>query len=419
MLPFIGLLILCGAVYCLIKRLETRMVLFASGLLMSIVALQPMLALDSFAGRMTSGGLIQAICSVMGFAFVMKYTGCDMHLVKSLTGVLKKGGGLLIPGTTMITFAINVALPSAAGCSAAVGATMIPLLMAAGIHPAMAGAAVLAGTYGSMLSPGSAHNAFISELSGKTVMEVIAVHAPATIAAGIAGAIILTAIAYIRKEHTGHLAQATEGTMENQIDKVNPLYALMPVLPVSILILGSSVMPAIKMGVPQAMLIGVVLSLLLTRMNPQEATKKFFNGMGTAYADVIGIIIAASVFVTGMKALGMVDVFLNWLINTPSLAKFGSTLGPFILAILTGTGDAAAFAFNEAVTPFAEQFGMTIANMGTASAVAGAIGRTASPLAGAAIVCAGIAGVNPLELAKRTMPAMIVALIVLMLVLFL
>ncbi len=419
MLPFIGLLILCGTVYCLIKRLETRMILFASGLLMSIVALQPMLALDSFAGRMTSGGLIQAICSVMGFAFVMKYTGCDMHLVKALTGVLKKGGGLLIPGTTMITFAINIALPSAAGCSAAVGATMIPLLMAAGIHPAMAGAAVLAGTYGSMLSPGSAHNAFISELSGKTVMEVIAVHAPATIAAGIAGAIILTAIAYFRKEHTGHLVQATEGTMENQVDKVNPLYALMPVLPVSILILGSSVMPAIKMGVPQAMLIGVVLSLLLTRMNPQEATKKFFNGMGTAYADVIGIIIAASVFVAGMKALGMVDVFLNWLINTPSLAKFGSTLGPFILAILTGTGDAAAFAFNEAVTPFAEQFGMTIANMGTASAVAGAIGRTASPLAGAAIVCAGIAGVSPLELAKRTMPAMIVALIVLMMMLFL
>ncbi len=75
--------------------------------------------------------------------------------------------------------------------------------------------------------------------------------------------------------------------------------------------------------------------------------------------------------------------------------------------------------FNEAVTPFAEQFGMTIANMGTASAVAGAIGRTASPLAGAAIVCAGIAGVSPLELAKRTMPAMIVALIVLMMMLFL
>ena len=56
MLPFIGLLILCGTIYCLIKRLETRMVLFASGLLMSIVALQPMLALDSFSGRMTSGG---------------------------------------------------------------------------------------------------------------------------------------------------------------------------------------------------------------------------------------------------------------------------------------------------------------------------------------------------------------------------
>ncbi len=420
MLPIVGLLILCGTVYLLIKRYETRAVLFGSGLLMAIVALQPMGALDAFASRMTSGGLIQAILSVMGFAFVMKYTRCDMHLVKALTGVLSKGGMLLIPGTTLVTFAINIALPSAAGAAAAVGATMIPLLMAAGIHPALAGAAVLAGTWGSMLSPGSAHNAFISELSGLPIMEVISIHAPATITAGIVGAFVLMIVAFVRKEHKGY-----EGALpghvagEKAIDSINPLYALMPILPVTILVLGATgAVPALKMGVPQAMLIGIVLTMLITRAKPARVSEEFFNGMGKAYGDVMGIIITATVFVSGMKAVGLVDVFLTWLTNTPSVAMFGSTLGPFILAIFTGSGDAAAFAFNEAVTPFAETFGMSIANMGTAASVAGAIGRSMSPLAGAAIVCAGIAGVNTLDLAKRTAPAMISALIVLMLMLF-
>lgn len=45
-------------------------------------------------------------------------------------------GFMLIPGATIATFIINIAIPSAAGCSAAVGVIFIPILMSAGIHPA-------------------------------------------------------------------------------------------------------------------------------------------------------------------------------------------------------------------------------------------------------------------------------------------
>lgn len=38
----------------------------------------------------------------------------------------------------------------------AAGAIFIPIMMGAGIHPAMAAAAVKCGTYGSMLNPGLA-----------------------------------------------------------------------------------------------------------------------------------------------------------------------------------------------------------------------------------------------------------------------
>ncbi|MBP9566326.1 MAG: C4-dicarboxylate ABC transporter, partial [Sulfurospirillum sp.] len=63
------------------------------------------------------------------------------------------------------------------------------------------------------------------------------------------------------------------------------------------------------------------------------------------------------------------------------------------------------------VTPFAVEFGTTIERMGSLAALSGAIGRTMSPLAGAAIICAGFAKVSTFDMVKRTALGMILALI--------
>lgn len=83
-----------------------------------------------------------------------------------------------------------------------------------------------------------------------------------------------------------------------------------------------------------------------------------------------------------------------------------------LVAILSGSGDAATIAFNEAVTPHAATFGLTIERLGTLASLAGALGRSMSPVAGAAIIVSGIANVNPMEVAKRNAPGMIIASIV-------
>ena len=49
--------------------------------------------------------------------------------------------------------------------------------------------------------------------------------------------------------------------------------------------------------------------------------------------------------------------------------------------------------------------------------IAGAMGRSMSPIAGATIICAGIAGVNPMEITKRNAIPMLCALTVGMLIL--
>lgn len=350
MMVIIGAIIVIGVIYLLLKRHESRMVLIAAGILMAVIAGKPMAALDAFAKSMTNAGLITSVCSCMGFAMVMKYTGCDKHLVVAIGKVLKKMGFMLIPGATIATFIINIAIPSAAGCSAAVGVIFIPILMSAGIHPAMAAAAVKSGTYGSMLNPGLVHNGVIAKLSNVEITEVITHHMMADIVGVIIAATTLTILAIFLKENKGYLPEGGNDAVAEDL-KINPLYALMPLLPVIILLVGSTGMaPILKMGVPQAMLIGALLSLAVTRSNPTKLTKSFFDGMGDAYANIIGIIISVGVFVSGMQSLGLVKALINWMLESTGIVKIAATFGPFILAMISGSGDAATVAFNEAVT---------------------------------------------------------------------
>ena len=405
----LGCILVLITLFLLIKRYEARMVLVAAGIVMCACAGNPMAALNSFAKGMGSS-MISSACSSMGFALVMRFTGCDKHLINFLAKGLTKVHFLIIPGVVLATFAVNMALPSAAGTAAAAGAIFIPIMMGAGIHPAMAAAAVKCGTYGSMLNPGLAHNPFVAKIAGVGVMDVIAFHYKANLASLVIAAITITVIAYMTHENKDHFAEGLE--LEENF-KVNYLYALMPIIPIAILLLGATkIVPIFKMGVAQAMIIGCILSLAVTRTSPAELTKSFFDGMGKAYADIIGIIISAGVFVAGMNAMGLVKAFTNAMLNNPAIVKIAASVGPFLLGLIVGSGDAATFAFNEAITPHAADFGMTPVQMGSMATLGGTLGRTMSPIAGATIIVAGIAGVNPMEIAKRNALPMVLAMIV-------
>ncbi len=405
-----GTVIVCLVIYALIKGYDARVTLIGAGILMACIGGAPMSPLNAFAKSMTNSGLIQAVCSVMGFAMAVRYTGCDKHLINAMASVISKVRFFLIPGVVIGTYLVNIALPSAAGTAAAAGAIFIPLLMASGVGPALAAAAVKCGTYGSMLNPGLAHNPFVAKIAGVDVMDVIAFDYKANIASLIVATICITVIAHVLKEDKGHVPEHLQ--IEKGF-KVNPLYALMPVVPIVILLLGSTqLVPMFKMGVPQAMIIGTLLTLVVTRTGPKAIGDAFFDGMGSAYGKIIGIIISAGVFVSGLTVIGLVKFFIDAMLNNPAIIKICAALGPFLLGLLTGSGDAATFAFNEAITPHAADFGMTSVQMGTMATLGGTLGRTMSPVAGATIICAGIAGINPMEITKRNAIPMFCALAV-------
>lgn len=383
LLSWIAVAVIFVTIWALIKRWETRLVLIAAGLFLCIISLNPMMGLNQFAKSMTNNSLIMAICGSMGFAFTATYTQCDRSLVHYLAAPIRGLGLFLVPVSTVITFFVNIAIPSAAGCAAAVGSTLIPLMLRAGIKPAAAAAAVLAGTIGSYLSPGTSHNPFVAKMAGMDVMEFIGTHTYYSLMCGAILVVGTAVVCFLMGDGKGDAnAQVDETKIKNDDFTPNPLKALVPLIPITILVVGNMWVPAIKMGVAQAMLIGAICALVVSLSNPQEFSKKFFDGMGKGYADVLGIIIAAGVFAAGLRATGLIDACVDALKDSNDIARWGGSLGPWIMGVITGSGDAATLAFNETVTPHAKDFGMTIEGLGGLAFLTGALGRTMSPLAG-------------------------------------
>lgn len=412
-LAWVAVAVILLTVWALVKRLETRLVLITAGLVLCCLSLNPLQGLNAFATSMTKSSLVMAICSSMGFAFAASFTQCDRSLVHYLASPIRGLGIFLIPICTAITFFINIAIPSAAGCAAAVGSTLIPVMLRAGIKPAAAAAAVLGGTIGSYLSPGTSHNPMVAGMAKMEVIDFISYHTPYSLMCGAIVIVGLLIVCFVLGDHKGDKnAQVDESKLQRQDDFTpSVLRAIVPLIPITILVVGNLWVPAIKMGVAQAMIIGAICALLAARVSPEKLTKEFFAGMGKGYADVMGIIIAAGVFAAGLKSAGLIDAAVEALKNSNEYARWGGALGPWIMGVITGSGDAATLAFNEAVTPHAPEFGMTIEGLGGLAFLTGALGRTMSPLAGVTILVSGIAMVSPIEVIKRTIIPCTVAVI--------
>lgn len=398
---WVGLLIVVGTFALIIKNYETRMVLFLSGALMAILGGDLVVAANAFIKQFTNSGLVPIVCTVMGFSYVIRSTKCSEHLVAVVTGLLNHVKFFVVPGAVVVTFFLNISLPSAAGVSAAVGTLLIPMLLALRVKPVMAGSAVFLGTWGSVISPGFMFNPLIADMAKTDVMTVIANLAPAVLVALCVAVLILTATSFILKEGVGSSPLSLQKALPEGF-KVNPLYAIVPIIPLLLLVLGSKqvgILPYIS--VPQSMIVGVVLAIVVTRSSPGQTTKEFFRGAGDSFCEVIGLMACAAMFCAGMEQIGLTSALLDAMKNSTSATQIAATAGPFLMSVVSGSGNAASLAFIGSVVPHAPDFGYSITELGGVAQVSAALGRTMSPVAASAIICARLAGVNPMSMAKR------------------
>ena len=181
--------------------------------------------------------------------------------------------------------------------------------------------------------------------------------------------------------------------------------AFAPLFPVELLFIMSLWFPQYRISVATAMIVGFIYTLAVTRANPVEMCRKFFDGMGAGYGNILGLIIAA-----GLRSCGVIDAFIEYLKNSSEIAKLGASFGPYLLGVITGSGNAAAFAFNEAVTPHAAEFGMQVKDLGFLACISATLGRVSSPLAAGVILIAGLAGAEPLDVIKRSAIVMLLTI---------
>lgn len=430
---WIGIAVVLGTFWLIYKNYEARLVLFLSGMLMTLLGISfggstigfPQ-AIDAFVKQLVNGGLVPTYTTVMGFGYVMSYTKCADHLVNALVRPLAKVPTLVIPGAVVITWILNIVLPSAVGIAAAVGVLLIPALIALKVRPVMAAAAVFLGTWGSVVSPGLMFNPQIADIAFKAgeiaspdaMIVILEEFFPAFVGSLIA-AVALAILAVIMKEGVGS-QNAVQVSQESQTEefKVNYFYALVPILPLFLLVIASKQvgwLPSNVFTVPCCMLIGTGVGLivgLINKLNPGEVSKKFCRGCGDAFCEVALLIAAAAVFASGMKSIGLTGALVDTMKGSESVAMASAVIGPWLMAIVCGSGNAAALAFNEVITPHAADFGMTVVQLGAVAQVAAGLGRTISPVAGGVIVIASIAGVNPIDICKRTFIPVCIALAV-------
>ena len=373
----------------LIRRYDTKLVLLIAGLAMCCLSMNPMAAFQQFDKSMTNSALIISICSSMGFAACVTMTKCDLHLVSLLTKPLNKLGILLLPCCMIVTGIASVAIGSLAGLCAAIGPTLVGLMIRAGFRPAMAAAVIISSTLPNYWSPGSTDNIYVAKLANIPVMDMVTYVAPTTLILSALSIVFVMIVCLLFKDYR------KEG------------FGSTGVHPGVLLFVISLCFPGVKMSVATAMLMGLIYVMIVTRLNPQQLCSKFFDGMGSGYGSILGLIIAAGVFAAGLKSCGLISLFIDYLKNSSDVAKLGASFGPYLLGIITGSGNAAAFAFNESVTPHALEFGMKIEDLGFIACVSATLGRVSSPLAAGVILIAGIAGASPLDVVKRSIPVML------------
>ena len=136
--------------------------------------------------------------------------------------------------------------------------------------------------------------------------------------------------------------------------------------------------------------------------------------MGNVFASVITLIVAAEIFSGGLISLG----FIESLVSGTTGIGFGGvsisiviTAVVFFAAMLMGSGNAAFFSFGPLIPDIAARIGMPAVQMILPMQLAASMGRATSPIAGVIVAICGVAGVSPLELARRNMVPLIIGVI--------
>ena len=309
-----------------------------------------------------------------------------------------------------------ICTPSATGLGLLLVASIYPVLVSLGVSKLSAVSVISACTVFDM-GPASANTARASELVGmNNVMYFIEHQMPLTIPMTI----LLMIVYYFSNRYYDKkdaLKKQTEEVKQEDFKVDVPLiYAILPVLPLILLIVFSKYIQlfsfSVELDTTTAMLMSFFIAIVFEFIRQRNikqvfaSIKTFWDGMGKVFATVITLIVAAEVFSRGLISLGFIDslVMLSQHIGFSGAGiAILMTLLIFAASMLMGSGNASFFSFGTLVPSIAAKVGVEGVHMILPMQLASSMGRAASPIAGVIIAISEIAGVSSFDLARRNL----------------
>lgn len=434
--------------WCIVKNYYPPTVLLLAGLFFLAVAaylgVDPVAAKKSthflgfdFAQAFTEQmktrlpGLGLNIMWIAGFSVYMDKIGASKALVRACVRPLSaiRSPYVLLGVTYVIGQFMALFINSAVGLGLLLMASIYPLLVELGVSRASA-AAVIGSTCCLDLGPSSSNSMRAADLLNTDVVTYfvqdqlpVAICVIITVAVGH----FLVQRWFDRRDGETSAKDKNAGDKQDvnkAFEGAGPAYyAILPMLPLVLLIIFSPMVYAgVKLSLQTAIIISILIAFfvdLLSHLDVKECisrTKAVYEGMGKVFTSTVALICCAELFALGMTKVGGITTMIQ---AAASMESAGIWVMLFVMiaimviaTIVTGSGNAAFFAFSPLLPEAAASVGMNAAVLAVPVQLSAGLARTMCPIAGVMIAVSSIAGITPFQIVRRTIPVMIMALIV-------
>jgi C4-dicarboxylate transporter, DcuC family len=431
--------IIAAAGYAVARGADVRLVLLVAAVALAGLrgTVAPVVA--TFLATFSDEKFVVPICTAMGFAYVLRLTECDQHLVRLLTHPLRSARVVLVPGVVLAGFLVNVPVISQTSTVVCLGAVVVPLMRAARMSDKTIGAAMLLGASigGELLNPGAPElNSVAQQITRDlgtqvsptdivpAVQKLVFVHLALTTA-------LFWVVCWRADRKEGPPAAVAEPPPEGRI---NLMRALVPLVPLVLLYLQGEPFRLFHVGerwvlldpakehgaydtrlIGLAMLVGVAAAALSNPRRVRGVPKAFFDGAGYAFAEVISLIVTARCFGAAIEVTGLAGLIGEGIQRVPELLVPAAGFVPLAFAALSGSGMAATQSLYGFFVGPAVRLGEDPKEVGAVVALGAAAGRTMSPVAASALMAAKLTGTNVFQLSRRVAGPLLVSLLVVIL----
>ena len=378
-----------------------------------------------FSSRIAGLGL--TLMAIGGFSRYMEHVGASSALFSVFEKPLKmiKSPYIRLGASFLVSQIRVVFVPSHAGLALLLMVTLYPILIRSGVSPLSALGVIGCAQYMDV-GPGSGNAILAAQTAGLDVSEYFVYYQlPLFVAVTIALVFVHMIVQRWWDKREGWVfdpnnLQTLAGNKSADADKKVPkIYAILPIIPLFLIIVFSKVAgSSIRVDVVTAMLISTIIAMIFEMIRLRSfkdvlaSFKLFFEGMGKILVSVVSLIVCGEFFAAGLIKSG----FMGTLITAADSAGLGLAamviVGGamlWIFGFIMGSGNAAFFSFAPLLPDVAKTLGVQTVQLIFPLQILVSFGRVSSPITGAIIAIAGLAGVSPFQIAKRTFIPMLFA----------